>query len=297
MSFLKEAFFCSQCKKVVNELEQLLFVENESPIGFCSEPCIEKFYEPLVDHYEELEKKWRASHSLLEEDILEVVGHPVFMDQLLRRPDEVFCFEGAGGDYYYSFICHISDDKYGDFSLACLCLTYDNQPSFIISATASRESRLIQNYRWGQEMENPKEFHSTSDENNKKKHIEIDEQTMMDVENKKSQYLAKLIEERSPADIPIESFSLYEQYFEPTMMNPDEIYCTKDDDGDTIYTYIKAHDREGVSFYYMIVCLRLEAEYQKNTDALVPVVSFPTVDGEIYHIYRQGDLISGNLKN
>lgn len=219
------------------------------------------------------------------------------MDQLLRRPDEVFCFEGAGGDYYYSFICHISDDKYGDFSLACLCLTYDNQPSFIISATASRESRLIQNYRWGQEMENPKEFHSTSDENNKKKHIEIDEQTMMDVENKKSQYLAKLIEERSPADIPIESFSLYEQYFEPTMMNPDEIYCTKDDDGDTIYTYIKAHDREGVSFYYMIVCLRLEAEYQKNTDALVPVVSFPTVDGEIYHIYRQGDLISGNLKN
>ena len=46
LSFLKEAFFCSQCKKVVHELEQLLFVENDSPIGFCAESCIEKFYEP-----------------------------------------------------------------------------------------------------------------------------------------------------------------------------------------------------------------------------------------------------------
>jgi len=297
LTFFREAFFCSQCKKVVDELEKLLFVENESPTGFCSESCIEKFYESLVDHYEELEKTWRASHSLLDEDILEVVGHPVFMDQLLRRPTEVYHYQGSGGDSLYSFICEISDGKFGEFYLMCLCLTYDNQPSFIISASATREDRMVQNYRWGEKVKKVEDFHSTSDEKNKKKEIEIDEQTMMDVENKKSVYLARLIEERSPADIPIESFSLYEQYFEPTMMNPDEIYSSKDDEGDTIYTYIKAHDREGVSFYYMILCYRLDTQYDKNTDALVPIVSFPTVDGDMYRLYKKGDLISGNLKN
>lgn len=297
MSFLKEAFFCCQCKKVVQELEQLLFVENESNLGFCSESCIEKFYEPLVDHYEECEKKWRASHSLLDEEILEVVGHPVFMDQLLRRPDEVYRYIGDGGDALYTFISHLSDDKYGDFSMMCLCLTYDNQPSFIISASATCEDQMVDNFRWGDKIPDPKKFHSSSDLNDKKKEIEIDEQTLMDVESKKSAYLAHMIEERSPADIPIESFILYEQFFEPTMMNPDEIYCSKDDEGDVIYTYIKAHDREGVSFYYFIICYRLEKEFKENTDALVPIISFPTVDGEMYRLYKKGELISGSLKN
>ncbi|MCF8058453.1 MAG: hypothetical protein K9K67_04100 [Bacteriovoracaceae bacterium] len=297
MSFFEEAYFCSECKKLSKKLDELLFVENDGQNGFCSETCIEKFFEPLVNHFEELEKKWRSQHSLLDEEILEAVGHPVFMDQLLRRPDEVYLFIADGGEHYYSFIVEINDDKYGDFSMMCLCLTYDNQPSFIISASASKEDGMIDNYRWGKKIEDVKQFHSSSDVKDKKKHIEIDEQTLMEVEGKKSAYLAGLIEDRSPADIPIESFSLYEQYFEPTMMEPDEIYSSKDEEGDTIFTYIKAHDREGVSFYYFIVCLRIEEGFQENTDALVPIVSFPSVDGELYRTYRRGELISGNLKN
>lgn len=298
MSFFKEAYFCSECKKLVKDLEGLLFVENDGQNGFCSESCIEKFYEPLVLHYEELEKTWRSQHSLLDEEILEVVGHPVFMDQLLRRPEEVYHYVTEGGSSLYSFIVSISDDNYGDFYLMCLCLTYDNQPSFIISASATKEEGMVANYRWGDAVKNPKDFHSSSDEaDSKKKHIEIDESTMMAVESKKGSYLAVLIEERSPADIPIESFGLYEGYFEPTMMNPDEIYSSVDEEGDTIYTYIKAHDREGVSFYYFIVCMRLEKGFEHNTDALVPIISFPSVDGELYRTYKKGELISGSLKN
>lgn len=273
-------------------------MENDGQNGFCSEPCIEKFYEPLIFHYEELEKTWRAKNSLLEEEILEVVGHPVFMDQLLRRPDEVYHYETEGGSNLYSFIVSINDDNYGDFYMMCLCLIYDNQTSFIISASATKEEGMVANYRWGEKVKDAKDFHSTSEQSeSKKKHIEIDEQTMMAVESKKGSYLATLIEERSPADIPIESFGLYEGYFEPTMMNPDEIYSSTDEEGDTIFTYIKAHDREGVSFYYFIVCLRLEKGFEQNTDALVPIISFPSVDGELYRTYRKGELISGNLKN
>lgn len=298
MSFFNEAYFCSECKKVFEKLEDLLYVENEGQNGFCSETCIENFYAPLVNHYEEAEKKWRASHNLLDEEILEVVGHPVFMDQLLRRPDEVYCYTNDGGEELYSFIVSIDDDNYGEFWLMCLCLIYDNQPSFIIAASATHEERMVENYRWGEKQKDAKNFHSTSDTSEgKKKQIEIDEQTMMEVEAKKSSYLASLIEDRSPADIPIESFGLYEGYFEPTMMGPDEIYSSLDDEGDTIYTYIKAHDREGVSFYYFIVCLRLQKGFQENTDALVPILSFPSVDGDLYRTYKKGELISGSLKN
>lgn len=297
MTFLREAYFCGQCKKTFAQLEDLLFVENDGQVGFCSEACIEKFYTPWVDHFEGLEKAWREANHLGDEDILEVVGHPVFMDQLLRRPSEVHVKVFEGGDHIYSFITRIKDDKYGEFSMMCLCLTYDNQPSFIISASATREDKLLDQYRWGEKAKDPKQFHSTAEKKEGQSTIEIDEATLQEVEQKKSTYLAQLLEERSPADIPVESFSLYESYFEPTMMDPDEIFSRKDEEGDIIYTYIKAHDREGVSFYYFIVCLRLKKGFEENKDALVPIISFPSVDGDIYRTYREGDLISGNLKN
>jgi len=297
LSCFKPAFFCGECKKLSDSLEELLFVENDGQVGFCSEECIEKFYTPLVDHFEALEKKWRTDNGLLDEDILEVVGHPVFMDELLRRPSEVWRYELDGGDIIHSFIVDLDDPKYGKFSLMCLCLLYDNQPSFIISASATKSPLMLKNYQWGVLLKNIKDYHSSAEANENKGHIEIDESTMMELEGKKSRYLASLIEDRSPADIPIESFSLYEQYFEPTMMEPDEIFKKLDEEGDTIYTYIKAHDREGVSFYYFIVCYRIGEGNQANTDTLVPIVSFPSVDGEMYRLYKEGELISGSLKN
>jgi hypothetical protein len=81
------------------------------------------------------------------------------------------------------------------------------------------------------------------------------------------------------------------------MMDPDEIFKKNDDEGDIIYTYIKAHDREGVSFYYFIVCYRISEGDEANTDTLVPIISFPSVDGEMYRLYKDGELISGSLKN
>ncbi len=297
MSLFKEAYFCGQCKKLTLELDALLFVENEGQVGFCSEACIENFYTPWVEYFETLEKSWREANHLGDEEILEVVGHPVFMDQLLRRPSEVYRKIFEGGEHIYSFIVKINDQKYGEFHMMCLCLVYDNQPSFILTASATKEDKMIDNYRWGEKMKEPKSFHSNSEEGSKKDTIEIDENILQEVESKKSSYLAHLLEERSPADIPVESFSLYEAYFEPTMMDPDEIFSRKDEEGDVIYTYIKAHDREGVSFYYFIVCLRIEKGFEENKDALVPIISFPSVDGDIYRTYREGELISGNLKN
>ena len=298
MTIFSAVHFCSQCKKIVDSGEDLLFVEPTSTAGFCSEPCIENYYASLVDYFEKSEKTWRAEHGLLEEDVLEVVGRPSFMDQLLKRPEEIWKQDDVAGSSVYSYIISLNDKKYGDFSLMCLCFTYDYGPSFIISASATRSKELVEQYRWGQKIEDLTPYYnqiSTTDSPTES--MEIDEQVLMELESKKSQYLATLIEERSPADIPIETFTLYESYFEPTMMEPDEIYRHNDEEGDTIYTYIKAHDREGVSFYYFIICATIKEGVDVNTDALYPILSFPSVDGEMYRLYQKGELVSGNLRS
>ena len=298
MSFFKSVQFCSQWKKLVSSTDDLLFVESDSTTGFCSEPCIENFYSPLVDYFEEQEKAWRAQNELLDEEILEVVGRPSFMDMLLKKPHEIWVQDDVCGSPVYSFIRSFEDKKYGKFHLMCLCFTYDYGPSFIISASATKNAKLLENYRWGEQIEDLTPFYDQiSTTEAPVESIEIDEHILMMLENKKSQYLAHLIEERSPADIPIEAFTLYEEYFEKTMMNPDEIYRHQDEEGDTIYTYIKAHDREGVSFYYFIICSRVKEGADLNTEALYPILSFPSVDGEMYKLYQKGELVSGNLRN
>ena len=60
---------------------------------------------------------------------------------------------------------------------------------------------------------------------------------------------------RKFSGIPFEKFSLYEDYFDTTLENPDEVYLRRDSEGDEIYTYIKAHEQDGVSFYYFILLI------------------------------------------
>lgn len=296
MSFEPHIYFCSQCKKNFKTLEELLFVEPSSSMGFCGEACIEKFYKPLVNYYEKQEESFREEHGLKNEKVHELVGQSYFTNELLHRPTSVYCFTNGFEQKFFTFIREMEDEKYGTFYLAAVCFTIDHRPSFIIAMTATSNKKLIKEFEIGERIENVKAFHrSTKGEN--KDQVEINEDTLMQLENKKSNYLAELLEKRSPADIPFEAFHLYEQFMESTMMDPDEIYSKKDSDGDKIFTYIKAQDKDGISFYHFIICMRIEKDWNDNTDALLPVISFPTLDGELYNHYKDGDLISGSLKN
>jgi len=48
MNFNNPLYFCTECKKVIPRLDQLLFVDGNSSKGFCCEECIEDFYRPLI---------------------------------------------------------------------------------------------------------------------------------------------------------------------------------------------------------------------------------------------------------
>ena len=136
----------------------------------------------------------------------------------------------------------------------------------------------------------------------KNKEGEIDGEAMdpvlaKEIELKKGSLLAQILEERSPADVPIEEFPNFDKYYKPTLEKPDEVYYQKDEEGDSLYIYIKAFQNQSTSFYYYVVCLDTNPGFNSGMESVCPVISFPSNDGEIYQKYKNGRLVSGQLKS
>ncbi len=291
----KNIYFCSQCKKISESVDDLYFVEDGVNRGFCSEKCIEDFFTPLVEYFERSEKDLRKEWSLTDESCLSYIGDPTYMNQLIQNPTEVWGSVNDLGESYFTFIKKLKDSREQNIYMFMICSVFEERASFIFMASATYNEDYVNEFRVGKKEDDVSNFveQASSGEQEILENTEL----MTEVENKKSQYLAKLLEERSPADIPFEQFSMYEEYLEETLKSPDEVYGVKDDDGDYIYTYIKAHDRHGVSFYYFIVCVKIAGMGKEGEQNIIPILSFPSVDGELYKTYHAGDQLSGRLKN
>lgn len=294
----KKLYYCNHCKSFLDNLEDLLFVEEASSRGFCGESCIEKFYQHLVDHFEEEDKSLRAEHDLLDEDCLKFVGKPKLMELTLSSPQQMWHFENEIKEEYFCFIRKVTQKGEDPFHMIIVCMIFDNKPSFILSATATRDERILNYYRSGKELETETVVDPETDELTEGfQTVELDDEALESIELKKSQLLANLLEERSPSDIPFERFTMYDDFAEDTLQNPDEVYKRLDDEGDNILTYIKAHELNGISFYYFCVCMRYEKAMKEGIETLLPILTFPSLDGEICEIYRSGEKVTGALKN
>lgn len=300
MGLEQKIYLCNQCKKVIDDVEELLFVEENSTRGFCSEKCIEDFYSPIFTWYENQEKEIRKELSLLSESSLKLLDDPGQIDKLLGNPDEIWCQTNDLNEEIYSFIGKYQNKEGGVYYLMCICLLYEKKPSFIFVATATESEELVNKFRFGEQVEDlssyigsglgPEGSMGSAEE-------EEMEDLLQGIESKKGTFLAELLEKRSPADIPFENFPLYDMYFEKTIEEPDEIYSYQDDEGDTIFVYIKAHEKEGVSFYYFVVSYNFQSNYAERLESLLPIISFPSVDPELYRSYCKGERLTGSLKN
>lgn len=301
MTSLNPVYHCSECKKILEDVESLLFVEENTSKGFCSEACIEKYYASLIHYFESQEKKIRKKHKLTDEPCLIYVGKQSYMESVLSRPKQIWKMSNDLGEEFYSFISEFKEAKtnfQNTFYLIIICSVYDAKASFIFSATATKDRNLLKEFQFGEAIADPQSFVAEVPKvAEKPAGPDVSPEAMEFLESKKSSYLAELMEQRSVVDIPFEKFSLYEDYFDLTLEDPDEVYHTKDSEGDEIFTYIKAHEHSGVSFYYFILLVKIDGRWSPEQETLLPVVSFPTVDGEIYNHYRQGDQLSGGLKN
>lgn len=268
----------------------MLFVEENSTTYFCSETCIEKFYAPLISFYSNKVSQIRSDLHINDEDATFLMDDPKVVDKLLTTPDEVWCVKNQLEEEVYSYIKGFEKNN-KTYYLLSLCFVFNKMPSFVLAITATSNEYLLQQFQFGKKVEVSTDYAAK----NKTSIDEIDPEILEEIELKKSSLLAFHLSHCKEADIPFEAFEMYSEYIEGTLEKPDEVYRASDEFGDEHLTHIRAFDRDGISFFYIAICIQVSVD--EENDLLIPVYSFPTIDGVLCDHYRKGEKIIGVLKN
>jgi hypothetical protein len=279
-------YYCSECKKIISSVESLLFVENDSPKGFCSESCIEDFYRPIMSHYEQLVKELRTKLALEYEHILSNLDDKQLVEDILSWPSEIWETRNELNEKIFTYI-----KRYHDFSAVLLGIFYNKDASFILLLEKTKSENLVNELRGKDKVSSTDVLTENGD------FSEEDYNFLQQLESKKSKLLADLLLKRKESDIAFEDFSNYEKFFELTLQDPDEVFETKDNEGDIFFNYIKNFSHGNSSFFYIISCLkRVDSETSTEINVF-PVLAFPTNDLDLFSGFRSGVRVSGQLKN
>ena len=60
----KLLYYCTECKKTLSEEDDILYIQEKNPKGFCSEQCIDTHYELMRRDF--LQQEYEIRHKLLE---------------------------------------------------------------------------------------------------------------------------------------------------------------------------------------------------------------------------------------
>ena len=276
-------YFCSKCRKQVDSIQDLFFVQDNSQNGFCSDECIEKYYLSNVEYFEKKELDLRTELKIFDINIVERANHQTLIDQTLKIPSRVFILQNDLGDKYYQLVKYFDQE-----SLIVLinCFILDKQPSFVFNVVTTDNKVLVDALKFKNEVkENVLSYQNISE------HSSFSTE---DINQKKSEYLAKLIENRLDNDIDFEQFNHYDEFFDVTINEPDEILHHVDDMSDNIFIFIKALIKDDKSFFYFVICCGGE---NIQSDELVTIISFPTISEQLYKLFRLGKVISGKTVN
>lgn len=288
-------YYCSNCKKIVDSLDQLLFVEEQAHKGFCSDECIEQFYHFLGNFFSKRDRELREILQLKSEQSLDFVGVPRLMEKTLSNPQEIWCIKNQLGEFIYSFIYSEEVERGNTLYSIILCFVYQYRPAYILFSTATYNEAHLFNYRFGTKVEDISPYLSQSEAATSDS-LEINQDMIDFFEQKKSSILAEMLQARKDSDIGFEQFTNYLDCHESTLQSPDEIYRMKDEDGDELYIYIKAHARNAISFFYIVICVEGKNRMD-GKKTLFPVLGFPTLDPDLCRSFRKGELLKGNLCN
>lgn len=287
----KIPYYCTNCKKEVPSIDSLLFVEEVGTKGFCSERCILSFYQPLLKFFSDLEVKFKADLNLDEFD--DYTGFYIdndLLSQVTDNPDNKIEYISEIDCSYHLHVKYFSELN---IYFLIVCTHYDKKASFVYSKLITKSEKLIKKYE---------EFFSQSNlEDNKLGDLEsvrIPEEALEDLEQKKSEQLALLLERRKESDIPFETFNIYDDYLSLTLEDPDSVFHFEDEAGDKLVNYIKSFQKFRKDFYYVVTCQKMEIKEGELTKlALLPVISFPSIDKNLYSYYAVGLSENKRLKN
>ena len=282
---LKSLFFCENCRGKVQKASDLHFIEDHSDRGFCSEKCIMEFYRPYLNWLEKEEIKLREELNIdKEETYAEITSSQIRLKSALESPDEIWILSNETEQQFFTHIAKLNLQGRVLYYIL-ICSYVDNEPSFVFYRTATTHIELVDKYRRDSVYRPTNEkLDATS---------KVPSEIFEMVEQKKSEMLANLLAQRSVHDIAFEEFTNYDEYFNHTIEEPDEVFENEDDTGDTLYTYIKSFKLGDESFFYVVVGYLFESDEQ----VLIPIISFPSVDKKIYPLYAVGTKTLNKLKN
>ncbi|MBF0298838.1 MAG: hypothetical protein HQK51_08965 [Oligoflexia bacterium] len=304
-------YYCNECKKITANINEIFFVEQSRFRGFCCEECITKFYSPMISYLKKEEESIRKELSVNESFNFDQKTYEKIIEKGIRNPQEVWI---DGEDLSEEFFCLISQDDKHNIFVIILTLFFENTPSLVLFETITNDQKIVEHYRQGKKIDITNEknistsnlidvdidekWNESSQDNQKNSQKEnnfnIPPEVVRILESKKSQLLSNLLKDRSATDISIDQFPHYDYCLHETIENPDEVYRLLDSGKDILLTYIKVFSKENISFYYLVICLQHSNDSNSNEENyLIPIISFPTVDGELYRKYKKGEKIEG----
>lgn len=299
----REFLYCTECKRPIDKVENMLFVEDHSLRGFCTDDCIVGFYTPLMESLDNDHLEKRAQLGIdLEDDLSYLAQNQELFEKTLYSPEVTFQEENDIGQKFFIHHRNFKLDV-GEVTLILVCLCYEGEPSFVGLRIITQNPDLINLYKSGQakselsvSQELEQETHRET-ELKEASEVKLSEEILESVEFKKSQALAELIGLMTDEDFSLEEFHEYEAYLEMTLRLPDEIYSQKDNEEDELYTYIKSFKENEQTFFYVVICLKVAIDGDGEQEAFLPVLAFPSRVSDIYRYYAQGDVVKTNLKN
>lgn len=285
VGLLKNLYFCEHCRKKIDDVSEIHYIEDNSDRGLCSDTCIMEFYRPYLNWLEKEEAEFRGDLNIKNEDpYLELTSSQENLKKALEDPQEVWILNNEIDQQFFTHIYKFQQNMESIYYVL-ICSYVENEPSFVFYRTATKHIELVDKYR----REIPYKDYTEKVETSAKIPSEIFES----IEQKKSEMLADMLTKRSMHDIPLEEFTNYEDYFEKTLEDPDEVFERVDDEGDSIHTYIKSFKLGDESFFYVVVGYF----YQTDETVIIPIISFPSVDRKIYPEYAKGNKTLNKLKN
>ncbi len=291
----EKIFFCHYCHDAIENASKVLLIEEENNRSFCSEECILHFYTPRNDYFEKLDLKMREELSVSDPDwVFKYKESEKHIKKTLEEPDEVWEQENDLGEVYMTHLKKFSV-KEKPFWFLIICFYFQDGPSFIFFQSVTTSIELLDFYRVDSDEELEVEMEQTEDEIEAS--IDVPPEVLETVELKKSTFLAHLLESRSEEDIDYEKFPRYETNTVSTLEEPDEIFKYNDEEGDTLLTYVKSYQKDKQNFFYIVICMKVDMRESANEEVLIPIVSFPSQDKDLYIKYAHGERISGNIKN